>query len=651
MDKRRGNSESGQILIVVATALFFVILAAAAVAVDLGNSLLNKQRLQNTADAAALAAAYRIAGGGTHDDAVAAARSIVTQNTSGSVSLPDLGTGSNPGITEGIQVSGADVRVALVKRDVKAFFAGVIGMSNLTVNARARAKANAGEGVMPIAVKRYSAGDTLYQLATNGNPVSVTDYLAQAGHGSVSAWPAPPWPHLLTQRAGSIPDTSNPGPTIAILGSEAVANQAQGNDFHFWVAPDVRNITWSYPPGPTYTNGVTGSSSVQDLKGLEGNYFLPNHPGYGSTTGMPQVGDQIAILNGVDTQNTVGVMKKYYDLGKKVVAMVYDGTVHRKPDFVLQMNPILAQNNHSPDLQPIDFTVTLHQTDSHNLYYGYGVTFSVVGLDSDFASWSFSPNNVDVTGTDRTTTLTITPAHASDPVAPATTPTKTSGARSFLIKAYDTLNHIQRTASAAVMFGNSAAFMATCNAAYQQVEQGSSGQFSVDLSGYNGYPNTTVQIGSPAWVGTAPSGVSVGYTSHNPGSVTSTTALVKNNHTTSFSVYFEATSSASIGEYTLKIPVTDTTVSPAVEQDMYLSVEVTPAGNGNGTTVANSSSFVYILGYAAFEIVNHAGTTSHADDQSNHDHNTVWGRVVSDLASDPSQLTVGSAVRLIGWSQ
>ena len=56
MNLGKPGSQHGQVLVIVAVA-FTVLLGAAAIAVDLGNGQLQKRRLQNVADAAALAAA------------------------------------------------------------------------------------------------------------------------------------------------------------------------------------------------------------------------------------------------------------------------------------------------------------------------------------------------------------------------------------------------------------------------------------------------------------------------------------------------------------------------------------------------------------------------------------------------------------------
>ncbi len=107
---------------------------------------------------------------------------------------------------------------------------------------------------------------------------------------------------------------------------------------------------------------------------------------------------------------------------------------------------------------------------------------------------------------------------------------------------------------------------------------------------------------------------------------------MRDGHTASLNLYFDASSTASVGEYVMKVPLTDGSGT----QYMYLSLEVVP--DSAGTTVGNAVSFVYVLGFATFEV-------------THYDNNTAWGKVVSDLVDDPSELTGGSAVRLVGWNQ
>src|SRR5512140_571678 len=72
------SSESGQIILVMAVVVSFVLLGVAAIAIDLGNGELQKRRLQNVADAAALAAGnVMLKPGATQAEAKSAAQTTV----------------------------------------------------------------------------------------------------------------------------------------------------------------------------------------------------------------------------------------------------------------------------------------------------------------------------------------------------------------------------------------------------------------------------------------------------------------------------------------------------------------------------------------------------------------------------------------------
>ncbi len=82
MCRRRFNSKSpikqkGLVLVLV-TAAMLSLVGVAAFSVDVNHALMNQTRLQNSVDAAALAAAVVAANGGTIDNATAAANSTLT---------------------------------------------------------------------------------------------------------------------------------------------------------------------------------------------------------------------------------------------------------------------------------------------------------------------------------------------------------------------------------------------------------------------------------------------------------------------------------------------------------------------------------------------------------------------------------------------
>jgi hypothetical protein len=74
LKKQQGN------ILVIFTIGLFALIAMAALALDGGHMLLNKSRLQNITDAAALHAAKTLEGGGNHDDARIAVLEIITLN-------------------------------------------------------------------------------------------------------------------------------------------------------------------------------------------------------------------------------------------------------------------------------------------------------------------------------------------------------------------------------------------------------------------------------------------------------------------------------------------------------------------------------------------------------------------------------------------
>ena len=78
----RFPSKQKGVVVVFATLSMAVLIGAGALALDVGNLILSKGKLQNLADAAALSAAKTIDLGGEHDDAEVAGRQTITDNLS-----------------------------------------------------------------------------------------------------------------------------------------------------------------------------------------------------------------------------------------------------------------------------------------------------------------------------------------------------------------------------------------------------------------------------------------------------------------------------------------------------------------------------------------------------------------------------------------
>jgi hypothetical protein len=379
---------------------------------------------------------------------------------------------------------------------------------------------------------------------------------------------------------------------------------------------------------PTFYNGVTGDSSIQTLKDQESSYILAR--GYPGPN--PTAGEQIGVLNGVSLNQTVSAMRKVFKRGDVITAMVYNGTIYRKPAFDLSIdNPVKSSADIGPDGSALQFQITLTP---RNNFGSSGVEFSATGLE-DWADWSFGsggPNStysVPVTGT---TTVTLR-VSASEEV---------SGIRTVLVRAYDPATANFKTLSATVVVGSDASYSMSCVEGYKVIEQGSSTRFDIDLQGWNSYPDGNVTVRSPEWysAGTPPAGISApaGISVSTPGTV-----QVRDGHPTNLRVNLSSTGVAAVGSWLLKISVTDGNSSR--DQSIYLNVQ--SILSGTGPSAGNSTSFVNLLGYANF-VITYANNASTPGSQ---DNNTIFGYAVGPLVSSPGSLARGLSPRLISWGQ
>jgi len=140
------NKESGQVLVIVALFLIALI-AILALVLDGGNIYLQRRRMQNAADAGALAGARTLALNGTVEEARAVAQEYTVQrNQADSCQIT-------------IDASGVTV---VACTDAQMTFARVVGLNQVTVCAQAAAKfgpVGAATGLAPIAVRNF---DYLY---------------------------------------------------------------------------------------------------------------------------------------------------------------------------------------------------------------------------------------------------------------------------------------------------------------------------------------------------------------------------------------------------------------------------------------------------------------------------------------------------------
>ncbi|HEX5690464.1 MAG TPA: pilus assembly protein TadG-related protein, partial [Roseiflexaceae bacterium] len=309
------HRSSGQSLVTLAVFAFLLFLTMG-LAIDGGLIYAQRRVMQNTADAACLTAANRMALGKTNVEATTAAQDIVKDNlgaTPGSganapgtlayVSYTELyGNGTNTGtgisLVRGIEVNGPDVRVAL-QSPASTTFMRIAGIATYTVAARAHCNATAGAGSVPFAVARWRGFDSTGKLDTDGlstdktlpqngkkGQMTVHDILRREGSNVITQWPGwgsatyPGDPDAATDLYSS-PDSAviatdaTPGEETVLAGNEARPNTG-GNSFTGPIVLDYRQTTY---PQPLFYNGLTPDSALPVYKDYATKYILGEYPG------------------------------------------------------------------------------------------------------------------------------------------------------------------------------------------------------------------------------------------------------------------------------------------------------------------------------------------------------------------------------------
>ncbi len=317
----------GQALIMFTLMLGTVFLGVTAAAVDISHQHALRRRLQNAADAGALAGAEVYRQERNASAAVAAAQKYVADNlpATGFGDVLDTPSGTGSSMVEGVEVVGDDVRVAL-RHNFEGIFSQAIGMPTLNVGARAKATILPPDAILPVVAKRFNKGRT--DLALNDplqpSPLTREDALC-AGGGPISVWPNPPGT-LMTGINCTAASASSPGPEIVLLGQGVTPNEpSQDNSFRAWVIPDIRNL---HTGTPTYLAGVSGSVNsnknyVEEYVRSAGGFTIdPSRP-------APAVGDSLGAFTGTNAGLIVDAVDARHRPGDTVVAMVWDGTVFK----------------------------------------------------------------------------------------------------------------------------------------------------------------------------------------------------------------------------------------------------------------------------------------------------------------------------------
>lgn len=336
--RRRGDAasgrESGQVLVLFAL-MSTVMLLMAAVAVDVSRFVSERRFLQNAADAAALAGAQVLSGGGSPADAEAAARQVIGTNIAGEPTgnaasqpsaTPIYEGGSAPtDLVEGIVIDGKQIRVAL-RNDVNFTFGAVVGLGDQTIMAGALAGPSPEGGLLPIAVREFILPDGPF--TPSSCPADATDADRFTAPFSVVADSCT---GNVTSGGRGAPSVANTGPTVEILADGADANE--GPSFRGFVALDIRNF--ANDSSRSFYNGVTASTNPNTLKQMQADWIVSGYPGppFPPVVSPPDPRLQIATLDGNSAGIAVTAFNKRYTVGDLVMVLVYNGTVNQVPEF------------------------------------------------------------------------------------------------------------------------------------------------------------------------------------------------------------------------------------------------------------------------------------------------------------------------------
>jgi len=342
--------EPGQVLVIFALAIT-VLMAAAGLAFDIGRFYSERRFLQNSADAAALAAGNALIRGETVAQADARAREVLTANfahsPSGVVpSLPpttpvyEAGHAGDPEyLINGILISGPEIRVA-VQNPVGYTFGRIIGLDRNTIGGQARVKTNG--NILPIAVRRYVNLPGPNAGAISPCPEDQNEFMDFFATAQTSCLGTETDASLRTSpNAGSNFDGTTPGsdgtnhgPVVAILGQGAQPNN--GADFRGFISLDIRNFQAAGTQ--LYYNGVTSSTNDNTLKAMEANWVtVGGYPGpmFPVTVTPPDPNDQVATMSGNSTGIVIDEMLNRFIPGDEILIAVYPGNVMAIPDFTM----------------------------------------------------------------------------------------------------------------------------------------------------------------------------------------------------------------------------------------------------------------------------------------------------------------------------
>ncbi len=638
------DRETGQAAALMAILLFMVFIVFASLAIDGAMTYLARRDLQNVADSAALAACRVLAQNDITTTPLAAAQNAVATNLGGWTEFvgsnpPGTNVGAGAGLVKGIEIASPQVRVA-VQRVVPTVLTQFFGRAPSPMLAQARCDVRAGGGLMPIAIQRYDgeAGGTMIDHVANKTaPVYPTDSVTVTWDGRYGPFqvPIPTDPYVASD--GALADT-NTGPEVVLVGQSADTNN-NTSSMRDLVLLDIRNVASQY--ALEYYNGA--NSQADAAKDMSQDWIYQHgYPGP-----FPQVGSQVAILDGASVAFAAGAMDTAgYRPGDVIATIVYDGYVWTRPDFSVALTPA-AGNGISTGyptnagtavaytlniakagpasaawFSPLDFNV---QLDFTNDPLPADTHVAVNGVELSGPNYATTINNVTSTGWNGTVAIWSTQAV-----------TQVNYLSGIDVIAESSLG-LSHGASSSYGFGANtiaANYTARSNSGQLVMRQGSS--YAVNLislgigaafPGGQGCSNVPVQ--ASVLLGGAPQVWGSFFSSPS-----GTTVDIKKNTDKAINLSLSVQSNAFVGTgYTLRLTVGPRTCSgttlPVHIVDVPFEIKL-PA------PTATPDKFVVIQGYANFKI-------------SRVDANDVWGFAISQLFERYEDLTVGLRPRLVSW--
>ena len=646
--RRPDRADKGQVLVIFALSIT-AIFAAAGLAFDIGRFYAERRFLQNSADAAALAAANALIQGRTSSEADTVARAVLTSNFRNAPngitpSLPpatpqyESGHAGDPlYLTNGILITNTDVRVA-VENAINYSFGRVVGLSSSTIRGQARAKSIG--YALPIAVRRYvnapgpATSNNTYPCATN--ETQFLDFFATANTACLGT--ETDTSLRIEPNAGSAFDSSNPnsdpanhGPVMVILGQGA--QPGNGADFRGFIALDIRNYQSS--TSQLFYNGVTSGTGSNTLKAMEANWItVGGYPGpqFPAAITPPDANDQVGIMSGNSTGAAIDAAVDRFAPGDEVLVAVYPGDVMAIPDFTVGSPGTIALPTTGTTASVGSLKV------SRNQAFSGLVTLSTLADTVDPANpmvlgtltgadpFTYTPNGVNPT-LGNGTSVSITDA---------TTAGATPGIYALWIRGqagapYLTTKYTPIT----VQIGSVTRDFAFTSDASTLTATNVGDSVTVTLTLQNS-PNKNTNFGNPVTLsvdGPLPTGigpVTFGSTSVTPTKAGASTTLTINTGTMATGTYhFTVRASGMNGDST----------SRKVTHLMDLTVLVQPG------TASGGDSYVDITGFAVMRITNIPSVKS---DPSN----SISAYAITPMIADPndSRLRRGQVAKLVPWT-